>query len=277
MIVLPFTVYAACFKIHFIVLNHSGPGDAQMPSLFQANLVGNDFNKNPLQVAYGSKLTLKNMGYGGGLLHSHVQNFPVGSKQQQVTCYHYKDDNNHFTVVPPWGANPLDPNGEIQFLKDNDVIRLQHGPTGRNLHSHLIPAPVTKTAHEVSCYGNATVGDEGDMWRVEVVNDIKQGSRKHVKQIQSLTTRLRFRHQKLGCYLRAANVVLPQWGFKQTEVSCEQHTSESDTHTYWNVENHWNERRAFSLDPLVLHANCSQWPRPRPARIGLRSSATSGI
>lgn len=38
----------ASFKIHFLILNHSGPGDAQMSSLFQANLVGNDFAQNPL-------------------------------------------------------------------------------------------------------------------------------------------------------------------------------------------------------------------------------------
>jgi len=252
LIVFPFTVYAACFKIHFIVLNHSGPGDAQMPSLFQANLIGNDFGKNPLQVAYGSRVTLKNMGYGGGLLHSHQQTFPTGSKQQQVTCYHYKDDNNHWNIVPTWGEPAVDPHGEIRFLKDNDLVRLSHSPTGRNLHSHYIPAPVTKTANEVSCYGNSSIGDAGDVWRVEVVNDIKQGSRKNVKQIQSLTTRLRFRHKKLGCYLRAANVVLPQWGFKQTEVSCEKDTSESDTHTYWNVENHWNDRRTYPYTVLRI-------------------------
>ena len=38
----------ASFKIHFLILNHSGPGDAQMSSLFQANLIGNDFAQNPL-------------------------------------------------------------------------------------------------------------------------------------------------------------------------------------------------------------------------------------
>lgn len=48
LIVLPILVYMTAFKIHFMVLNHSGPGDSQMSSLFQANLVGNDFGRNPL-------------------------------------------------------------------------------------------------------------------------------------------------------------------------------------------------------------------------------------
>ena len=48
LIVLPILVYMVSFKIHFLILNHSGPGDAQMSSLFQANLQGNDFAQNPL-------------------------------------------------------------------------------------------------------------------------------------------------------------------------------------------------------------------------------------
>lgn len=107
-----------CFVI---VLNRSGPGDAQMSSLFQANLWGNDFARHPLgensplrpftkpclmylhspaEIAFGSKVTFKNMGYGGGLLHSHVQTFPVGSQQQQVTCYHYRDVSLQFQFEP---------------------------------------------------------------------------------------------------------------------------------------------------------------------------------
>ncbi|KAF9045749.1 glycosyltransferase family 39 protein [Hymenopellis radicata] len=242
LIVLPILVFMASFKIHFMVLNHSGPGDAQMSSLFQANLIGNDFNRNPLEIAIGSKVTLKNVGYGGGLLHSHVQTYPVGSSQQQVTCYHYKDDNNQWVLLPPWDKPSYNPNGPLQFLKDGDVIRLSHAPTTRNLHSHNIPAPISKLNHEVSCYGNETVGDFHDYWVVEVVDDSNRGSKEHVDKIHSLTTRLRFKHKGLGCYLRAANAVLPQWGFKQIEVSCINDNDPRDTHTYWNVESHWNDR-----------------------------------
>ena len=74
LIVIPFLVYLLSFALHFAILTKSGPGDAQMSSLFQANLEGSEIGRNsPLEVAYGSRVTLKNMGYGGGLLHSHVQ------------------------------------------------------------------------------------------------------------------------------------------------------------------------------------------------------------
>ena len=188
------------------------------------------------------------MGWGGGLLHSHVQTYPIGSTQQQVTCYHYKDENNEWIVHPRWDEPEYNPNDPLEFLADGDVIRLTHGATTRNLHSHTVPAPVSKLSNEVSCYGNATIGDIHDYWVVEVVDDIKQGSRDKVDRIHSLTTRLRFRHHALGCYLRAANAILPQWGFKQIEVSCEKENDPKDIHTYWNVESHWNDRCA-SLFP----------------------------
>ncbi|RXK40898.1 dolichyl-phosphate-mannose-protein mannosyltransferase [Tremella mesenterica] len=243
LMVLPFVVYAACFKIHFLILNRSGPGDAQMSSLFQAHLKGIDFSESPLEIAYGSKLTLKNYGYGGGLLHSHVQTLPVGSLQQQVTCYHYKDDNNHWVITPTWEEDPVDSDGPIRYLQHGDALRLVHSSTGRNLHSHSIAAPVTKENWEVSGYGNATIGDDNDIWVVEVVDDTHR-SRKDQKdgRIHSLTTRMRFRHRTLDCYLRAANAVLPQWGFKQVEVSCVKENNPRDLHTYWNVESHWNDR-----------------------------------
>src|SRR3984885_20145 len=82
-------IYVLCFVLHFSILENSGPGDAQMSSLFQANLRGTEVGKDsPLELAYGSRATLKNMGYGGGLLHSHVQTYPQDSSQNKKNSSH---------------------------------------------------------------------------------------------------------------------------------------------------------------------------------------------
>lgn len=240
LIVIPTLVYMASFMAHFIILENSGPGDAQMSSLFQANLRGTDLLNSPLEVAIGSKATLKNMGYGGGLLHSHVQTYPDGSQQQQVTCYHHKDSNNDWFFYPNRHAPDYDPESkDLRFIGNGDIIRLIHAQTGRNLHSHTVPAPITKSDYEVSCYGNLTIGDDKDHWTVEVVNDAR--SRDYSK-VRTLTTAFRLKHTVLGCYLRAGNVNLPQWGFKQIETTCVKQNNPKDVFTHWNVESHWNDK-----------------------------------
>ncbi|KAE8184632.1 hypothetical protein CF335_g7960 [Tilletia laevis] len=45
---------------------------SQMSSLFRLVSRAMSLQKNPVEAAYGSKVTFKNMGQGGGLLHSHV-------------------------------------------------------------------------------------------------------------------------------------------------------------------------------------------------------------
>ncbi|KAI7907111.1 Dolichyl-phosphate-mannose-protein mannosyltransferase-domain-containing protein [Cokeromyces recurvatus] len=244
LICIPISIYIFSFILHFKLLYKSGPGDAQMSSLFQANLEGNSMTSNPLEIAYGSKLTIKNAGFGGGLLHSHVQTYPEGSKQQQVTCYHHKDDNNNWIIRPPrnYDSNEYEsPENEefIRFVKDGDIIRLQHELTGRNLHSHPVNAPVTSSEWEVSCYGNETVGDSQDNWKVEIVDDMIY---KEKDRVRSLTTRFRLRHERLGCLLTADGGTLPQWGFKQTEVYCDKSDDVDNPHAMWNVEQHWNPK-----------------------------------
>ncbi|KAB8213598.1 Dolichyl-phosphate-mannose-protein mannosyltransferase-domain-containing protein [Aspergillus novoparasiticus] len=240
LIIIPVLVYVFSFYLHFLVLENSGPGDAQMSSLFQANLRGTEVGKDsPLEIALGSRVTLKNMGYGGGLLHSHIQTYPEGSTQQQVTCYHHKDANNDWFIYPSRREPEYDPSAPLKFVGDGDVIRLIHGQTGRNLHSHAISAPITKSHYEVSCYGNVTIGDDKDHWLVEVVDDVASKDR---TKIRTLTTAFRLRHPVLGCYLRAGNVNLPQWGFKQIETTCVKENKPSDVYTHWNVESHFNDR-----------------------------------
>jgi dolichyl-phosphate-mannose-protein mannosyltransferase len=240
LIIVPFLVYLLSFAIHFAVLTNSGPGDAQMSSLFQANLRGTEVGKDsPLEVVYGSRVTIKNMGYGGGLLHSHTQTYPEGSTQQQITCYHHKDANNDWFFYPNRRDADYNETAPLRYFGDKDTIRLIHAQTGRNLHSHEIAAPITKGDKEVSCYGNLTVGDEKDHWKVEVVKDVASRDR---SRIRTLTTAFRLKHEVLGCYLRAGNVNLPQWGFKQIEVTCTKDNKPRDTYTWWNIEAHTNDR-----------------------------------
>jgi dolichyl-phosphate-mannose-protein mannosyltransferase len=252
LIVIPMMVYMFSFWVHFLVLENSGPGDAQMSSLFQANLRGTEVGRDsPLEIALGSKATLKNMGYGGGLLHSHVQVYPEGSGQQQITCYHHKDANNDWFFYPNRTESEIDPEAPLRFVADKSVVRLVHAQTGRNLHSHTVAAPVTKGDYEVSCYGNTTVGDEKDHWRIEVVSDAASSDR---SRIRTLTTAFRLRHMSLGCYLRAGNVNLPQWGFKQIETTCVKQNNPRDVYTHWNVESHINEKRKFRRVQLLCYS-----------------------
>lgn len=251
LILIPTTVYMASFVAHFAILENSGPGDAQMSSLFQANLRGTEVGKDsPLEIALGSKVTIKNMGYGGGLLHSHVQTYPEGSQQQQVTCYHHKDANNDWYFYPNRSEPEFDFEAPLRFVADKDVVRFLHVSTGRNLHSHSVAAPVTKADYEVSCYGNLTVGDTKDHWVVEVVSDAASSDR---SKIRTLTTSFRLRHADLGCYLRAGTVNLPQWGFKQIETTCVKQNNPRDVYTHWNVESHVNEK-CKSCSPLYFCA-----------------------
>lgn len=246
LILVPFSIYVFSFVLHFKLLYKSGPGDAQMSSLFQANLEGNSMIDNPLQVAYGSNLTLKNAGYGGGLLHSHVQTYPEGSEQQQITCYHHQDENNHWNIRPARDQEDSDeaydqPDNPdfVRLLRDGDKIRLVHIATGRNLHSHQVAAPVSSSQWEVSGYGNETEGDIQDNWIVEIVDDSLS---KNTDSLRSLTTRFRLRHQRLGCLLTADNTVLPPWGFKQAEVFCDKQSDDDSAYSMWNVEQHWNHK-----------------------------------
>ena len=278
LIVIPMIVYLFSFYLHFLILENSGPGDAQMSSLFQANLKGTEVGKDsPLEIAYGSRVTLKNMGYGGGLLHSHVQTYPEGSQQQQITCYHHKDANNDWFFYPNRHEPEYDADAPTKYVGDKNVIRMIHAQTGRNLHSHQVSAPVTKSDHEVSCYGNTTVGDTKDHWIVEVVRDVASND---YSKIRTLTTAFRLKHADLNCYLRAGNVNLPQWGFKQIETTCTKENHPRDVFTHWNVESHWNEKREY----ILMYKYCqllvlthSQFPPATLVLISLPSSVTLSI
>lgn len=58
-----------------------------------------------------------------------------------------------------WNEEPGDweDDDPVELVKNGDLIRLEHVPTGRNLHSHREQAPVTKRHHQVTGYGEVSI------------------------------------------------------------------------------------------------------------------------
>lgn len=105
-------------------------------------------------------------------------------RQQQITLYGHKDDNNKWLITKDEGALPEDlytnPEREIEFLKHGSKLRLMHLITSRNLHSHKgVAAPITRQHQQVTGYGENGTGDANDIWRVEVSAGITKQSLRH--------------------------------------------------------------------------------------------------
>jgi len=236
LIVLPLLLYVTFFYIHLTVLSKSGPGDGFYSSLFQTTLEGNRLNNAtmPKEVAYEALISLKNHRTGGGYLHSHYHLYPegVGAKQQQVTSYAHKDENNNF-VIKKWNEEPLNEEA-VDLVRSGDLVRLEHSSSKRNIHSHLEPAPISKRHYQVSGYGENGTGDANDVWRVEIVGG-KDGD-----IVNTLISRLKFHHYFVKCVLTCSGKNLPKWGFEQQEVSCNPTTR--DPNAEWNVEDNIFEK-----------------------------------
>lgn len=150
----PVFLYLLFFFIHLSVLNRTGNGDGFYSSAFQSRLIGNSLHNAsmPREVAYGAVVTLKNHKTGGGYLHSHHHLYPkgFGARQQQITTYTHKDENNRWVVKP---YNQESNGEEVRLLRNGQLVRLEHMMTKRNLHSHQELAPVTKKHYQVTGYG----------------------------------------------------------------------------------------------------------------------------
>ncbi|KAJ3192663.1 hypothetical protein HDU67_005391, partial [Dinochytrium kinnereticum] len=190
LILLPFTIYTFLFQVHFWALPNSGSGSGFMSPEFQATLRGNEIKDTLADVAYGSTVYIRHDATSGGYIHSHNSNYPTGSKQQQITLYPFRDENSKLLIKPALetvNGSTVDTTATtLKYIKNGDIIRLQHIPTKKHLHSHDVRPPVTDNEHnlEVSGYGEpGYAGDTNDHWRVEIVDmDPKDPS---LKAIQS--------------------------------------------------------------------------------------------
>ncbi|XP_037550439.1 protein O-mannosyl-transferase 2 [Nematolebias whitei] len=236
LILLPLFLYITIFAAHFVVLNKSGPGDGFFSSAFQSRLIGNNLHNAsmPEYLAYGSIITVKNLRIAGGYLHSHWHLYPegAGAKQQQVTTYLHKDQNNLWLVHK---QDDDSQSGTPDLVRHGDIVRLEHKETTRNLHSHLHQAPLTKKHFQVTGYGANGTGDANDLWKVEVC-----GGRKG-DLVKVLRSKVRFLHKATGCVLYSSGKTLPKWGWEQVEVTCSPYLKETSS-SQWNIEDHINPK-----------------------------------
>ena len=231
LIVIPVTFYMALFGIHFLCLVNPGEGDGFMSSEFQATLNSKSMQDVPVDVLLGSRVSIRHHNTHGGYLHSHNHMYPGGSKQQQITLYPHKDENNVWLLENQ--TQPLDVKGEeikgllawdhvAKPLEDGAVIRMYHLTTHRRLHSHDVRPPVSEAdwQNEVSAYGyEGFDGDANDLFRVEIVKSLSDGPRAKEK-VRTIETKFRLIHVMTGCALFSHKVKLPEWGFDQQEVTC---------------------------------------------------------
>ncbi|RKF79055.1 Dolichyl-phosphate-mannose--protein mannosyltransferase 1 [Golovinomyces cichoracearum] len=233
LILIPISIYMLMFGINFICLVNPGDGDGFMSSEFQATLNTKAMQDVAADVAIGSRVSIRHHNTQGGYLHSHNIMYPTGSKQQQITLYPHKDENNIWlleNITQPLDKNAEPINGSYawdaitppSFIKNGDVIKLLHMATGRRLHSHEIRPPVTEAEwqNEVSAYGyEGFAGDANDYFRVEIVKKISSGEEAK-NRIRTIQTKFKLVHVMTGCVLFSHKVKLPPWASEQQEVTC---------------------------------------------------------
>lgn len=102
----------------------------------------------------------------GHHLHSHPIAWGSGSGQQSVTTTGSNNDAGSLWVIKE-ASTSSDICSVGTPIKCNEIIRLEHVSTGKNLHSHLFKAPLSGN-QEVSGFGGDENinGDTGDNWRV---------------------------------------------------------------------------------------------------------------
>ncbi|CAG8490670.1 11501_t:CDS:10 [Ambispora gerdemannii] len=251
LILIPTVIYMFMFAIHFLILTNSGDGDGFMSSEFQQTIGGHGMDDTPIDIAYGSKITIRHLNTQGGYLHSHDHSYPGGSKQQQITLYPHKDENNLWIINNKTKPEiPFDEQDPI-WIENGAIIRLEHITTNKRLHSHEVRPPVTDVDYqnEVSGYGfPGFEGDDNDFWRVEIF-DHEKSDPKSGERLRTLHTKFRLVHVLTGCYLFSHSVKLPEWGFEQQEVTCVK--GGSVPKTIWYIET--NSHPTLPLDAETVN------------------------
>lgn len=113
-------------------------------------------------ITYGSNLKIQNF-LSKFYLYSNKYTWGTGSQLQIITGLRSKDDPNTLWVVKEKNNDINKNTGEP--LKCNDIIRLEHSGTGKNLHSHSFRSWITDS-QEACGFGDNGHGDDNDNFKL---------------------------------------------------------------------------------------------------------------
>ncbi|CAF0837242.1 unnamed protein product [Adineta steineri] len=181
---------------------------------------------NKDSVTCGSTFKFVNQ-QSGDRLHSHDVKYGSGSGQQSVTGTPNADDVNSYWQVRGDIRNDCERGTPI---KCENIIRLFHVTTRRNLHSHKYTSPLSNN-QEVSAYGEDGVGDEGDRWKVVCTTKNDFWLRKDAIRLQHVST---------GQYLHLSGDTFGRPIHGQKEISC---------YSYANSQNLWKVDAGVYIRP----------------------------
>jgi dolichyl-phosphate-mannose--protein O-mannosyl transferase len=171
---------------------------------------------------FGDRIKLKHIATGN-VLHSHQLTYYGGSRQQQVTCYNFRDDNDWWEIQAPFGGY-----GPVQY---GATIILRHVTTGLYLHSHFGHQSPATQQQEVTCYGGR---DQNDNWVLSSVHN-QQGYVSGGAQI--LLTHVQT-NKRLHSHANKYNLGN---GDEQQEVTCYEFRDRNDEWSITEIANKYRE------------------------------------
>nr|CAB3265042.1 protein O-mannosyl-transferase 2-like [Phallusia mammillata] len=251
LICLPIALYIFVFWLHFKVLVNNGKGADLYSTSFQASLLGNPFHNTTVPKVVTSKnfITLRSSDYGGVILHSHNRPFPDSvhtQHLQQVTGYLAKDSNNIWNIMK---VNNNENNTIANSIKHGDVVQLTHLKTKSRLAVVLndinrwASAPLSTNHLLVTTVQNSSrfVAQGSDQWKIQMLEN---------QTLCPIECPIRLINVATHCYLHLSDQTLPDWGWKQREVTCVK--QRLAYHNWWFVESVINFNKTVSTKPIPV-------------------------
>ncbi|NXO92355.1 SDF2L protein, partial [Certhia brachydactyla] len=103
------------------------------------------------------------LNWGSGMSLVSFNSIQTGSGQQSVTGVEASDDANSYWRIRGKSDSSCQRGTPV---KCGQAIRLTHVNTGKNLHTHHFPSPLSNN-QEVSAFGDDGEGDDLDFWIVQ--------------------------------------------------------------------------------------------------------------